>query len=158
MAVESAVVWPRGGTGAIVSRCDPSHRATAAITPQAEQYAVSLMENRTLWWRRNAARGCKLITCSPPQITAAGQFCDCRTARVATRLICCSGSYNRQQTSEARKRSHEYGDTQTLRRKAKERSRPFADAFLKRPGCRDLALVLATADLLCSCPNARHER
>ena len=54
---------------------------------------------------------------------------------MATRLICCSGSYNRQQTSEARKRSHEYGDTQTLRRKAKERSRPFADAFLKRPGC-----------------------
>ena len=41
------------------------------------QYAVSLTENRTLWWRRNAAQGCKLITCSPPQITAAGQFCDC---------------------------------------------------------------------------------
>lgn len=38
MAVESAVVWPRGGT---VKKChgfDPSHRATAAITPQAEQY------------------------------------------------------------------------------------------------------------------------
>ena len=35
------------------------------------QYAVSLMENRTLWWRRNAARGCKLITCSPLQAKAA---------------------------------------------------------------------------------------
>ena len=86
------------------------------------------------------------------QITAAGQFCDCRTARVATRLIRCSGSYNRQNPV-----TPESGPTirghAGARQQRKNPVGPSGMGSCKDRVVRDLVLVLAICDLLCSFPN-----